>query len=78
MPAACSLPWAIFPSITSGLTRFDITWGHFLGELVGVALILAGFMVSLEVFSDLRIPFTGIVLVRRPAADGVDTSSPPA
>jgi hypothetical protein len=68
----------IFPSITSGLTRFDITWGHFLGELVGVALILAGFMVSLEVFSDLRIPFTGIVLVRRPAADGVDTSSPQA
>jgi len=68
----------IFPSITSGLTRFDITWGHFLGELVGVALIFAGFLVSLEVFSDLRIPFTGIVLVRRPTSDAVDTSAPRA
>jgi hypothetical protein len=69
----------IFPSITSGLTRFGITWGHFLGEFLGVALILAGFLVSLEVFSDLRVPFTDIVLMRRPPPrDVVDTTSPRA
>jgi hypothetical protein len=68
----------IFPSFTSGLTRFGITWGHYLGELIGVALILAGFLVSLEVFSDLRVPFTHIVLVRRSQADVVDTGVPPA
>ncbi|HEY7452130.1 MAG TPA: hypothetical protein VIA02_06375 [Candidatus Limnocylindria bacterium] len=68
----------IFPSLTSGLTRFGITWGHYLGELIGVALILAGFLVSLEVFSDLRVPFTRIILVRRPPADVVDTPAPPA
>jgi hypothetical protein len=68
----------IFPSLTSGLTRFGITWGHYLGELIGVALILGGFVISLEVFSDLRVPFTRIVLVRRPPADVVDTPVPPA
>ncbi|HET9498300.1 MAG TPA: hypothetical protein VFP83_08240, partial [Candidatus Limnocylindria bacterium] len=68
----------IFPSFTSGLTRFEITWGHYLGELIGVALILAGFLISLEVFSDLRVPFTRIVLIRRPSADVVDTPAPPA
>jgi hypothetical protein len=68
----------IFPSFTSGLTRFGITWGHYLGELIGVSLILAGFVISLEVFSDLRVPFTRIVLVRRPQADVVDTPAPPA
>ena len=68
----------IFPSFTSGLTRFGITWGHYLGELIGVSLILAGFVISLEVFSDLRVPFTRIVLVRRPATDVVDTPAPPA
>jgi hypothetical protein len=68
----------IFPSFTSGLTRFGITWGHYLGELIGVALILAGFVISLEVFSDVRVPFTRIVLVRRPPADVVDTPAPPA
>ena len=41
-------------------------------------LILAGFMVSLEVFSDLRIPFTNIVLVHRPRPDVVDTPVPRA
>jgi hypothetical protein len=68
----------ILPSFTSGLTRFGVTWGHYLGELIGVSLILAGFLISLEVFSDLRIPFTRIILVRRPPADVVDTPAPPA
>jgi hypothetical protein len=43
------------PSLTSGLSRFGITWAFALGELVGVLLIFAGFLVSEEVFR--RLPF---------------------
>jgi hypothetical protein len=53
------------PGWTSGLNRFGVTWAFFLGELIGVVLIFIGFLVSIEVFSDLRLPFTRIVLVRR-------------
>jgi hypothetical protein len=54
-----------FPSIADGLTRFGITWGLFLGQFIGVVLIFLGFLVSIEVFSDVRLPFTRIVLRRR-------------
>ena len=53
------------PGWTSGLNRFSITWAFFLGELLGVLFIFLGFLVSIEVFSDLRLPFTRIVLRRR-------------
>ena len=53
------------PGWTSGLNRFGVTWSFFIGELVGVVLIFIGFLVSIEVFSDLRLPFTRIVLRRR-------------
>jgi hypothetical protein len=53
------------PGWTSGLNRFGITWSFFIGELVGVVLIFLGFLVSIEVFSDVRLPFTRIVLRRR-------------
>jgi len=53
------------PGWTSGLNRFGITWAFFLGELLGVILIFLGFLVSIEVFSDVRLPFTRIVLRRR-------------
>jgi hypothetical protein len=39
------------PGITSGLNRFGVTWSFFLGELLGVLLIFAGFIVSTEVFA---------------------------
>jgi hypothetical protein len=39
------------PGITSGLNRFGVTWSFFLGELLGVLLILAGFIVSTDVFA---------------------------
>jgi hypothetical protein len=55
----------LIQSVTSGLTRFGITWGYYLGELLGVLLIFVGFLVSIEVFSDIRLPFTHVVLVRR-------------
>jgi hypothetical protein len=38
------------PGVTSGLNRFGVTWAFFLGELLGVLFIFAGFVVSTEVF----------------------------
>ena len=57
------------PGWTSGLSRFGVTWSFFIGELVGLVLIFLGFLVSIEVFSDVRLPFTHVVLRRRPAPD---------
>jgi hypothetical protein len=53
------------PGWTSGLNRFGVTWSFFIGELLGVVLIFVGFLVSIEIFNDLRLPFTRIVLRRR-------------
>lgn len=53
------------PGWTSGLTRLGFTWAYFLGELLGVVFIFLGFLVSIEVFSDVRLPFTRIVLAHR-------------
>jgi len=58
------------PGWTSGLNRFGVTWAFFLGELLGVIFIFLGFLVSIEVFSDVRLPFTRIVLRRRDRAEG--------
>ena len=58
------------PGWTSGLNRFGITWSFFLGEFLGVLFIFLGFLVSIDVFSDIRLPFTRIVLVRRERATG--------
>jgi hypothetical protein len=60
------------PGWTSGLSRFGVTWSFFLGEFLGVLFIFAGFLVSIEVFSDVRLPFTRIVLARRHAAAETD------
>ena len=53
------------PSLTSGLSRFGITETFFLGELLGVVFLFAGFLVSEEVFREFRIPFTHKVLWTR-------------
>ena len=58
------------PGWTSGLNRFGVTWAFFLGELLGVIFIFLGFLVSIEVFSDVRLPFTRIVLRRRERQPG--------
>jgi hypothetical protein len=58
---------AIIPAITSGLNRFGNTGAFFIGELIGVVLLFSGFLVSVEVFRDIRIPFTRRVLRSRPA-----------
>lgn len=59
-------PGGLIPAITSGLDRFGSTSGFFIGEFLGVFFLFAGFLVSLEVLSEVRVPFTAIVL--RPAA----------
>ena len=53
------------PGVTSGLNRFGETTAFFLGEFLGVAFITAGFLVSIEVFKEFRIPFTHRVLHAR-------------
>jgi hypothetical protein len=52
----------IIPAITSGLNRFGITSGFFIGEFLGVVFLFLGFLVSVEVFQEIRIPFTTRVL----------------
>ena len=49
---------AFIPGVTSGLNRFGVTWSFFLGEFLGVLLILAGFLVSEEVFRNVRLGVT--------------------
>jgi hypothetical protein len=57
----------LIPAITSGMNRFGATSGFFVGELMGVVFLFAGFLVSIEVFREIRVPFTTIVLrSRRP------------
>ncbi len=55
----------LIPAITSGLNRFGDTSGFFVGELLGVIFLFAGFLVSIEVFREIRVPFTHIVLRSR-------------
>lgn len=58
----------LIPSITSGANRFGETGMFYVGEFLGVVFLFAGFAVSAQVIGDIRIPFTGIVLVRRNAS----------
>jgi len=56
------------PSLTGGLNRFGVTWAFALGELLGVVLIFAGFLVSEEVFRRLPFGLGGEWAARRAAA----------
>jgi hypothetical protein len=49
---------AFIPGVTSGLNRFGVTWSFFLGEFLGLLLIFVGFLVSEEVFRNVRIGAT--------------------
>ena len=59
---------ALAPSILTGLIRLGFSSGFFLGQLIGVAFILAGFLVSIEIFAVFRVPFTNVVLRQRAPA----------
>ena len=49
---------AFIPGLTSGLNRFGVTWSFFLGEFLGLVLIFLGFLVSEEVFRNVRLGTT--------------------
>jgi hypothetical protein len=52
----------LIPAITDSLNRFGATELFQLGKFLGVLFLFAGFLVSIEVFREVRIPFTGITL----------------
>jgi hypothetical protein len=51
---------AFIPAITDSLNRFGSTEFFQFGKFLGVVLLFAGFLVSIEVFSEIRVPFTRI------------------
>lgn len=53
---------ALVASSTDTLSRFGSTELFQVGKFVGVALLFSGFLVSVETFREIRVPFTGIVL----------------
>lgn len=70
---------AFIPTVTDSLNRFGATELFQLGKFLGVVFLFAGFLVSVEVFREIRIPFTGVRLttVRRESA-GTAAEQPPA
>jgi hypothetical protein len=56
---------AWIPAVTDSLNRFGSTQLYGIGKLLAVAFLFAGFLVSIDVFSEFRIPFTRHVLRRR-------------
>ena len=50
------------PTLTDSLNRFGVIDFFSLGLLIGAVFIFLGFLVSIEVFHDFRVPFTSIVL----------------
>jgi hypothetical protein len=68
---------AFIPTLTDSLNRFGVTELFQLGKLLGVVFLFIGFLVSIEVFREIRIPFTSVRLSAgrhespaMPAADG--------
>ena len=53
---------AFIPTLTDSLNRFGSTDLFQLGKFLGVVFLFLGFLVSIEVFREFRIPFTGIRL----------------
>ena len=65
----------IVASGIDALQRFGSTELFELGKFIGVVLIFAGFLISIEAFSEIRVPFTGRVLrSRRHEPAGVPTA----
>jgi hypothetical protein len=81
---------AFIPTITDSLNRFGSTDLFQLGKFLGVVFLFSGFLVSIETFRQIRIPFTGVRIGARrrehgPIGDGGDglqqgpaTAPPPA
>jgi len=56
---------AFFPVVADSLSRAGSTDLYGLGKLLGVVFLFAGFLVSSEVFREVRIPFTNIRFATR-------------
>jgi hypothetical protein len=54
---------AFIPTLTDSLSRFGETELFQVGKFLGVLFLFAGFLVSIEVFREIRVPFTRIRLV---------------
>lgn len=71
---------AFVPSITDSLNRLGDTTFFQVGKLLGVVFLFVGFLVSIEVFREFRIPFTSIGLGgarHERTADGDANELPP-
>jgi len=66
---------AFMASSGDTLLRFGITDFFQAGKFLAVVFLFVGFLVSVEAFSEFRIPFTGIVIARRRPDD---PAPPPA
>ncbi len=66
---------AFFPTITDSLNRAGFTELFALGKFLGVVFLFAGFLVSAEVFREIRIPFTGVRLATRHRPADVEPAS---
>src|SRR5262245_18160337 len=55
---------AFIPTLTDSLNRFGSTELFQVGKFLGVVFLFAGFLVSIEVFREIRIPFTNVRLTR--------------
>ena len=53
---------AFIPTITDSLNRFGATELFQLGKFLGVIFLFAGFLVSIDVFREIRLPFTSLRL----------------
>jgi len=56
---------AFFPTLTDSLNRAGSTELFAVGKFLGVVFLFAGFLVSTEVFREIRVPFTSIRLGSR-------------
>ena len=55
---------AFVATLGDTLNRFGMTEWFQLGKFLGVLFLFAGFLVSIEVFREIRVPFTSIRLGR--------------
>jgi len=51
---------AFIPTVTDSLNRFGVTEPFQVGKFLGIVFLFAGFLVSVEVFREIRVPFTSI------------------
>ena len=68
---------AFIPTVTDSASRFGATGWREIGHFLGLIFIFGGFLVSSDVFHEVRIPFTHVVL-RGARRDGPDPVPPMA